>query len=73
MNESYACDTKQMYLQLGNSLQFRLSKIKDIEDFLNTEIIDREKMSKTLNKDIAVLDYGNRNQEEWKTQSKTQN
>ena len=43
MNESHACDTKQTYLQLDNTLLFRLSRIKEIEDFFIPEINTRER------------------------------
>ena len=55
MNEPHVHEEKQIYLQLDNALQFRLSRIKEIKHFYNVEIHDREKMSKTLNKHIAVL------------------
>ena len=48
MNEPHVYATKQIYLQLDNPLQFRLSKIKEIEDSFIAENSDREKMSKTL-------------------------
>ena len=33
MNEAHGYATKQIYPQLDNVLQFRLSRIKEIEDF----------------------------------------
>ena len=33
MNKPSACDTKQNYFQLNNALQFRVDRIKEIEDF----------------------------------------
>ena len=33
MNERYVYDTKQIYPRLDDVLQFRLSRIKEIEDF----------------------------------------
>ena len=33
MNKPCACDTKQNYFQLNNALQFRVDRIKEIEDF----------------------------------------
>lgn len=43
MNQPHVRDTKQTYLQLDNALQFRLSRIKETEDFFIAEINDREK------------------------------
>ena len=57
MDEPHVYDTKQIYLQLENALQFRLCKIKEIEDFFIVKVNDREKMRKILNKYIAGLDY----------------
>ena len=51
---------KQIYLQLENALQFRLGRIKRIEDFFIVEINDGLKMSRTLNKYIIVLDYADK-------------
>ena len=45
------------FFQLGNTLQFTLSKSKDIEDFFIAEINNREKTIKKLNKYITPLDY----------------
>ena len=33
MNKPCACDAKQNYFQLNNALQFRVARIKEIEDF----------------------------------------
>ena len=54
---NHLCRVKSFFLQLDNALEFRLSKIKETEDFFVTEISDKEKMSQTLNKYIAALDY----------------
>ena len=43
MNERYVYDTKQIYPRLDDVLQFRLSRIKEIEDFFIAEIDGREK------------------------------
>ena len=56
MSEAHIWDTKKLFLQLDDPLQFRLSRIKEIEDFLIAETNDREKMNKTLNKCITVID-----------------
>ena len=40
MNEPHVRGTRQTYLQLDNALQFRLSRIRETEDFLITEIND---------------------------------
>ena len=40
-----------------NNQQFRLKKIPEIEDYLITEIKERELMSKKLSKDISFFDY----------------
>ena len=49
-------DTQQIYLQLDDALQFRLSRIR-YGRFLIAKISEREKMSKTLNRYITVLNY----------------
>ena len=43
MHEPYLCDTKQIYLQLDNSLQFRLSRIEEIKDFSFTKTSTEER------------------------------
>ena len=50
MNEIHVYDTKQINLQLENALQFRDSRIKEIEDFFIAEISDGEKITKKFNK-----------------------
>ena len=40
-----------------NSQQFRLNKISEIEDYFNTEIRERELVSKKLGKYISFFDY----------------
>ena len=40
MNEPHVRGTRQIYLQLDNAPQFRLSRIREIDDFLITEIND---------------------------------
>ena len=57
MNEPHVFATKEIYLQLDNPLQFRLCRIKEIEDSFIAKINDREKTSKTLYKYITSLDY----------------
>ena len=52
MSKSYVCDTK-----FDNTLLFRLSSIKEIQDIFNAEISHRENMGKTINKYITALDY----------------
>ena len=52
MSKSYVCDTK-----FDNTLRFRLSSIKEIQDIFNAEISHRENMWKTINKYITALDY----------------
>ena len=52
-------DTKGIFLPLDKLLQFRLSRIK--EHFFISEISDREKMSKTLSRNIIALDYADKN------------
>ena len=47
MNGPNACDIKEVLLQLDNPLRFRLSRIKEIND--------TEKMNRTLNKYIRML------------------
>ena len=42
---------------MDDPLQFRLSGIKEIEDFFIAEINDRKQMSQTLNKYITALHY----------------
>ena len=45
-----------MYPQLDNPMHFRLNEINEIICFM-AEICERETMSKTLSKYIAVFDY----------------
>ena len=59
MNKPHIHGEKQIYSRPDNALQFRLSRIKDINFFI-AEISDREQMSRTLNKYIEVLDYADR-------------
>ena len=59
-NGLHACDIKNVFLQLDNSLQFRLSRIRVIEYIFITEISDIEKMCKTLNKCITTLAYADK-------------
>ena len=59
-NGLYVCDIKKVFLQLDNSLQLRLSRIKVIEYILITQISDIEKMCKTLNKYITTLAYADK-------------
>lgn len=50
---------KRLFFQSDKLLQFRLSRIK--EHFFISEISDREKMSKTLSRNIIALDYADKN------------
>ena len=45
------------FSQMEDPLRFRLSRIKEIEDFFIAEISYRKQMSKTLNKCITALHY----------------
>lgn len=45
MNEAHLYGAKQIYPKFDNALQFRLSGIKEIEDFLIAEIIEGKNMS----------------------------
>ena len=54
MNEPRVFLTKQIHPKLDNPLQFRISKIKETEEFFIGEVIDREKTSKALNKYITI-------------------
>ena len=49
--------TKEIFLQLDNLLQFRLTRLKEIEHFFIAEVNGREKMPNTLNKYITALAY----------------
>ena len=49
--------TKEIFLQLDNLLQFRLTRLKEIERFFIPEVNGREKMRNTLNKYITALAY----------------
>ena len=57
MHEPHLYDTKQIYLQLDNAMQFRLCTIEEIKDSCNAETNNQGKMSKTLNKCSTVLNY----------------
>ena len=57
MNEAHGYGTKQIYPQLHNVQLFRLSRIKEIEDFFIAYIIERDEISKALSKYITTLDY----------------
>ena len=48
---------KQLYPQLNKVLQFRLNKIKEIEQLSNAEINERLIISKILKKYIASPDH----------------
>lgn len=45
INELHLHGTKRIGLQLDKPLQFRLSRIEEIEDFIIAEINNKEKMS----------------------------
>ena len=50
----YMCVTpKRIFLQLNNLLRFRLSRVKEIENFFIAGISDRKKVSRTLSKYIT--------------------
>ena len=48
INETLVYDTKQIYLQLDNTLKFTFKRIKEIEDFFIEKINYREKLNQTL-------------------------
>ena len=52
MNEPYVSGTKQIYPQLDNAIKFIFARIKVIENFFISEINEREKREKTLNKTL---------------------
>ena len=52
--------THNIYPNLNNQQQFRLSKINEIKDCFIAEIKKRELMSKRLSKYIAFFDYFNK-------------
>ena len=56
-DESLVYDTKRIYLQLENALQFRLCRITEIEDFFIVEVNNREKMRNILSQSITALNY----------------
>ena len=60
MSQAHVCDTKVIFHQSDNLLHFRLSRIKDTEDFFITEINGKEKIIQTLSKYITALDYGDK-------------
>ena len=41
MNKSHVHDATQVYIQLDNALQFKLIRIKEVEDFFIAEKSDR--------------------------------
>ena len=55
MSEGHVCDTKDIFLQIGNRVRFRIIRIKEIEKFFNAKISVREKLSKTLKKYILAI------------------
>ena len=55
MSRSHACDTKDNFLLLNNSLPYRLSRIKEMEDFFIAESNFRKKISKKLSKYITIF------------------
>ena len=50
MSEAHGFDMKEIFHQLDNPLQFRLSRIKETKKCFIPETSDREEMRKTLNK-----------------------
>ena len=48
MNETHVHGTKQLYPKLDNTLQFKLNRIREIKEFFNSEVNEREKMSKII-------------------------
>ena len=49
----YVYETKQLPTNLDNAAQFRLSKTKEMENYLIAEMNEKEKISKVLNKYIT--------------------
>ena len=45
------------YIDTSNNQQFRLNKIREVEDYFIAEIKERELMSKKLSKHISFFDY----------------
>ena len=60
MSEAHGFDMKEIFHQLDNPLQFRLSRIKETKKCFIPETSDREEMRKTLNKYITALDSAHR-------------
>lgn len=57
MSAAHVVDTKKIFHQLDKPRRFRRSRTKGIKNYFIAEISDIEKMSKTLNKYMAVLEY----------------
>ena len=57
MGECNSLETPNLYLNLNDQQQFRLSKINEFKDYFVAEIKERELMSKRLSKYIASFDY----------------
>ena len=53
----HRCETKHIYLQLGNTVWFTFSRIKQLHDFFIAEINYRQRISEKLNRYITVLYY----------------
>ena len=50
-------ETKQLPTNLDNAAQFRLSKTKEMENYLIAEMNEKEKISKVLNNYITLIGY----------------
>ena len=57
MGECNSLEAPNLYLNLNDQQQFRLSKINEFKDYFVAEIKERELMSKRLSKHIASFDY----------------
>ena len=57
MGECNSLETPNLYLNLNDQQQFRLSKINEFKYYFVAEIKERELMSKRLSKYIASFDY----------------
>ena len=60
MAECNSHETHNIYLDLNDQQQFRLSNINEIKYYFVAEIKERELMSKRLSKYISFFDYFNK-------------
>ena len=60
MAECNSHETHNIYLDLNDQQQFRLSNINEIKYYFVAEIKERELMSKRLSKYISLFDYFNK-------------